>query len=339
MLENSRLVFFLFDYQNIISESNRFITYLSIGNIYYELADLDKALYYYQLAEKMRPEPNQGRAAAISSIARVLHLQGNLPEAENLLKESIKIYDRLPYLAEGRYSAYVNYFQLLIDRYELEEGSNYYLQEAENQLQKIKEIHRADSIYSTVMSLISEAIFEKTRGNLFNATTRLQEAEKIAKENVDQNSKLLNDVQLVISQVFLEQYKLSKKRDYFQKTVKYLVHAENSAKEANLFAVLIDIKKIQAELAIIVNDWENALQFLEEALQIIDEKELIIFKKEIANKKLYIEAAKKVEVQSSREIDVDTALQSIRFAQGLPSKESIDIPKFDTEEIAMVTVP
>ncbi|MBD3190481.1 MAG: tetratricopeptide repeat protein [Candidatus Heimdallarchaeota archaeon] len=323
------------EYNNIISDSGLVITYLSLGTLYYEMGDIQKSLNNFEKVLKLREKPNQGRALALSCIARVYHWQGKMLKATELFKEAIQIYENLPYKAEGRFSTYFNYFKLLIDRYTLEEESKQFLEEAENVLTQMKSKINPKNVSLVVEGLIAEALLEKARGNLFNASTSLEEAEKLAFEKT-KDKKLLNHIPLYIAEVALERYKIIKKQQYFDEAIKNIKKAEEIAENAGLSLILIDIKRIKAELAISVFDWENATNYLQEALKIIKKKEVTTFKEEIEGRLLYIKVAKETVDEKPATINVNEALSSIRFAQGLPTKEQTEKIIIESNEIALI---
>jgi tetratricopeptide (TPR) repeat protein len=307
------------NFKDIISESNLVITYLSLGGLYFEIGEIERALDCLDIVLAKRPDPNQGRAAVLSSMAKINHYQGKIINAESLFREAIDIFRKLPYRAEGTFNTLVNYFRLLLDKHKFEDESDKYFVEAEEILEEIRSEISSESPYSQVIGLYVESVYEMSRDNLYNANLKIKKAMEIYNSHVDLDKKLILDLYLHLTEIALERFRLQGRNLFFKEALENISIAEDIAQNAGVFASLIDIKRIQAELFISILDWDNALKSLQEALVISSEKELYAFQKSLESRIFYVLASKEEQIGRPTKINVDDVLYSIRTALGLPS--------------------
>ena len=317
------------DYKTITSEVVVVISLLTLGSLYFEIGDFDQALGYYKQVLELRAEPNQGRASALGSIAQVKHLQGELNEAKQLFEESITIYKEIPARLEGAFGTNYAYIKLLVDLEDYEE--------AEQQIQELNNKININAPIDVAYGKMAEAYLEKRKGNIYNADLLLDDVVKIVKMKAPSDVGLLSDLYLQKTEVLLELFKFKRKNKFFEEALEFITEAERSTKNANRFITLIDIKRIQSELGIAVQNWEKAENELIEAIEISDQINVLAIKKEIEDRLFYIKAAKELGVEKSLDSNLNSAIGSIRFAQGLPNLEYEYTPKIDCEKIAIAS--
>jgi CHAT domain-containing protein len=164
-------------------DTNYYYSLNKLGDIYYVLGNLDKALYYYDSSYKIIKEIYKGDhrdvATTLTQIANIHHNNGNLKDAEMLLKEALEMYKRFFGKDDLNIANCTNNLAAVY----IDEGR---IQEAESLY--IESIAMKKRLYPDGHPDLATSIANFS--SLYRNTGRMKEAESLNKEALEMNRRL-----------------------------------------------------------------------------------------------------------------------------------------------------
>jgi tetratricopeptide (TPR) repeat protein len=248
----------------------------NVGSAYRTIGDLDKALEYVAQSRKGSEEidyiPNL--AGAITTTGIILHQKGRLEEAASYLDESISMFKDIRhkvYLARALYHAII----VAVDQEKLEK--------AENLLEEMRSIDDTlDSLLINQHYRVARALWLKEKGN----ETDLEEAQNLFQQVVNEKITFFEVTflsLLSLCDLLVDQLRETGQEQIMNSLKEYTDMALELAKNQGSHWLEAETYCLQAQIALIEFEYENAKTLLTRAQLIADDKGLNQLARRISN--------------------------------------------------------
>lgn len=233
-----------------------------LGTIYQEKGELDRALKYFKRAAKLAEELNLGIEIEFNLmyIGGVYRMIGDYEQA-------IKYLERSLVLSENGFILVMILSLLRLIYIHLDRGHH---EQVEQYIIRLKELaDKKESKIFTQAYLMAKALLLKTSGRIRNHT----EAEMLLKQIVEDEIIVpqIHILSLIsLCDVFLEELSMSNNPEVLEELNPLIMRLVNVAENQASFSWLAEAKVLQAKMALIQMNVEEAKQFLTEAQRIAD---------------------------------------------------------------------
>ncbi len=237
-------------------------TYRILGTIYQEKGELDRALKFFKRAVKLAEELNLG-----------LELEFNLMYIGGLYRrmgdydQAIEYLERSLVLSENGFTLVMILSLLRLIYIHLDKGSR---EQVQLYIVRLKELaDQKESRIFTQAYLMAKALLLKTSGRIRNHA----EAEMLLKQIVEDEIIVpqIHILSLIsLCDLFLEELSMSNNPEVLEEINPLIMRLVNVAENQTSFSWLAEAKVLQAKMALIQMNVEEAKQLLTEAQRIAD---------------------------------------------------------------------
>lgn len=248
---------------NKISTFTKHVSLHLLGAIYREKGELDKTLSYYNQAVTLaeNEDYNEGYIENIMGIGAIYRMKGDHNLATEYLKRSLELSENIKSLYGMNASLY--YLVLLnLDKNTREQAYSY--------LSKLKElVDQTGSKIFNQMHQIAKALYLKNSGRIRNRT----EAENLLKQIVEDDiasPRLYFSAMVNLCDLFLEELYMTNNPEVLGELNPLIAKILKISENQRAYLWLAETKLLQAKLALIQMDIEEAKRLFTQAQQIAE---------------------------------------------------------------------
>ncbi|MHA2298603.1 MAG: tetratricopeptide repeat protein [Candidatus Hodarchaeales archaeon] len=240
-----------------------------IGDVYYIKGELDRSLEAYMSSianyNEMESIAEHGKGLSFSKIGKVYQARGEIEEAYQFYQKSLAIYEKKEDLLYKHFPLY-NLIKLNIERKDPEKINLY--------LQQLKQVNdREDNKYIDQYYRVGKATVLKASNRVIHRA----EAQKLFQQVVEEE---VTDIEISVEailnlcELLLDEFRAFKDEEVFQEVKELSNKLLQIAKDQNSYSLLGETYLLQAKLALLDLDLEQAQKLLIQAKQTAEGKGL-----------------------------------------------------------------